>query len=104
MRIKQGEFINTCRAVLAVNMQNKSATIEINAEDGLKGQYYFSISHLRHVHRHRDSVKVFVVPDKGAEGFIVALGDNLTVAVRRDGEDIEVSPKSLKIFPGPILE
>ena len=103
MHIKQGEFINTCGAVLA-DMQNKSATIEINAEDGLKGQYYFLISHLRHVHRHRDSVKVFAVPDKGAEGFIVALGDNLTVAVCRDGEDIEVSPKSLKIFPGLILE
>ena len=85
-------------------MQNKSATIEIDAEDGLKGQYYFSISHLRRVHRHGDSVKVFAGPDKGAEGFIVALGDNLTVAVRQDGEDIEVSPKSLKNFPGLILE
>ena len=104
MHIKQGEFINTCRAVLAVNMQNKSATIEINAEDGLKGQYYFSISHLRHVHRHRDSVKVFAVPDKGAEGFIVTIGDSLTMAVCQDGEDIEVSPKSLKSFPALILE
>ena len=52
VHIEQGEFINTCGAVLAVNMQNKSATIEINAKDGLKGQYYFLISHVQHVHRH----------------------------------------------------
>ena len=69
----------------------------------LKGQYYFSISHLRHVHRCGDSVKVFAGPDKGADGFVVALGDNLTIAVSQDGEDIEVSPKSLKKFPGLIL-
>ena len=101
--ILQGEFINTCGSVLAVDMQNKTATIKIDAEDGLKGQYYFSISHLQRMHRRGDSVKVFVGPDKGAEGFVVALGDNLTIAVHPDGEDIEVSPKSLKKIPGLIL-
>ena len=101
--ILQGEFVNTCGSVLAVDMQNKTATIKIDAEDGLKGQYYFSISHLQCMHRRGDSVKVFVGPDKGAEGFVVALGDNLTIAVRPDGEDIEVSPKSLKKIPGLIL-
>ena len=55
------------------------------------------------MHRRSDSVKVFAGPDKGAEGFIVTLGDNLTIAVCRDGEDTEVSPKSLKKFPGLIL-
>ena len=55
------------------------------------------------MHRCGDSVKVFAGPDKGADGFVVALGDNLTIAVSQDGEDIEVSPKSLKKFPGLIL-
>jgi len=104
VRVVQGEFVNTYGAVLAVDMQNKTATIEIDAENCLTGQYCFPISHLRRVHRRGDSVKVFAGPDKGAEGFVVAIGDNLTIAVRRDGEDIEVSPKSLKCFPGLILE
>ena len=104
VHILQGEFVDTCGTILAVNMQNKTATIEIDAEDGLKGQYYFLIFHLQCVHRRGDSVKVFAGPDKGAKGFIVALGDSLTVAVGQDGEDIEVSPKSLKWFPRLILE
>ena len=45
MHVLQGEFVDTCRAVLAINMQNKTAMIEIDAKDGLKGQYYFLISH-----------------------------------------------------------
>ena len=41
MHILQGEFINTCGSVLAVDMQNKTATIKIDAKDGLKRPVLF---------------------------------------------------------------
>ena len=106
VRVIQGEFVDTCGTIAAVDIQNRTTTIEIDAdaENGLAGQHCFSTSHLRRVHRRGDSVKVFAGPDKGAEGFVVAIGDNLTVAVCRDGVNIEVSPKSLECFPGLIIE
>ena len=102
--VVQGEFVDTLRTVLAINMQNQTTTIKINAKNGLTGQYCFLNFHLQCMHRHGDCVKVFVGPDKGAEGFIVTIGDSLTMAVCQDGEDIEVSPKSLKSFPALIIE
>ena len=80
--VVQGEFIDTLRTVLAIDMQNQTATIKIDTENGLTGQYCFLTFHSRCVHRHGDCVKVFAGPDKGAEGFIVAIGDSLTMAVR----------------------
>ena len=79
--VVQGEFVDTLRTVLAINMQNQTTTIKINAKNGLTGQYCFLIFHLQHMHRHGDCVKVFMGPDKGAEGFIVTIGDSLTMAV-----------------------
>ena len=83
VHVIQGEFVDTCRTIAVVDIQNRNTTIEIDAdaENGLAGQHCFSTSHLRRMHGHGDSVKVFVGPDKGAEGFVVAIGDNLTVAV-----------------------
>ena len=102
----QGEFVDTCRTIAVVDIQNRTTTIEIDADadNGLAGQHCFSTSHLQRMHRCGDSVKVFASPDKGAEGFVVAIGDNLTVAVCQDGVNVEVSPKSLECFPRLIIE
>ena len=91
----QGEFVDTCRTIAAVDIQNRTTTIEIdaNAENDLAGQHCFLTSHLWYVHSCGNSVKVFAGPDKGAEGFFIAIGDNLTVAVCWDGVNVEVSPK-----------
>ncbi|KAL4066415.1 hypothetical protein V8B97DRAFT_2025397 [Scleroderma yunnanense] len=90
VHIVQEELIDAFGPLLSVNLQNKTASVIINAKNGLVGQFSFSIFHLQCVYWHGDYIKVFAGADRGTEGFIITLGKNLTLVVSQDGENIEI--------------
>ena len=90
VRVTQGELNDACGPILSVDLQNKTAIVDIESGSGLTGEFSFSIFHLQRKHRRGDSVKVFAGSDRGVEGFVVIGGENLTLAVHREGETIQV--------------
>ena len=92
VHVVEGELHGTSGHIISVDLQNKSAAIEINHRGLIN--YSCPIFELQHMYRCGDSVKIFAGPEKGISGCILDhRGENLILTVSRHGEMIEVCSK-----------
>ena len=92
VRVMEGELRNTPGCIISVDLENKSAAVEIDYR-GLVN-YSCLIFELQRVYKHGDSVKIFAGPEKGTSGCILDhRGENLILTVSRHGEVTEVCSK-----------
>ena len=85
----EGELCGTSGHIISVDLQNKSAAIEINYRGLIN--YSCPIFKLQRVYRHGDLVKIFASPEKGISGCVLDhQGENLILTVSRHEEMIEM--------------
>ncbi|KAL4062403.1 hypothetical protein V8B97DRAFT_2026831 [Scleroderma yunnanense] len=98
---QEGELVNTSGRIISVYLQNQSAVINIDSDEGLV-VYSCLISHLQCMHRHEDWVKIFAGPDRGIEGCIVNyVGEHLTLKVTANFKKIIVDSHQKKPLNKP---
>ena len=92
VRVVEGELRNTPGRIISVDLENKSAAVEIDYR-GLVN-YSCPIFELQRVYKHGNSVKIFAGPEKGTSGCVLDhRGENLILTVSRHGEMTEVCSK-----------
>ena len=85
-----GELPDTTGKILSIDMQNQSTVINIHHDKG-PVECSCPLSHLQHMHKCGDWVKVFAGLDKEIEGCVMNhVGENLVLAVHRVGETVKV--------------
>ncbi|KIM67432.1 hypothetical protein SCLCIDRAFT_20952 [Scleroderma citrinum Foug A] len=93
VHVVEGELRNTPGHIISVDLENKSAAVEIDYRGLIN--YSCLIFKLQRVYKHGNSVKIFAGPEKGTSGCVLDhRGENLILTVSRHGEmtEVEVDP------------